>query len=61
MRIIGILLIFIGVFACLASTVGFGDIGLAFLFIGIVSVLSGIGFILTPKRNKHHSSTKIDE
>ena len=50
MRIIGILLILIGIFSCFASTIGFGDIGLAFLFIGIVSILSGIGFVLTPKK-----------
>ena len=52
MRIIGILLILIGIVALISSTIGFGDIGLAFLFIGLVSVLSGIGFMLVPKRNK---------
>ena len=53
MRFIGILLILIGLFAMAASTVGFGDIGLAFLFIGLVSLLSGIGFMLVPKKKKY--------
>lgn len=52
MKIIGILLILVGVVAIFSSTIGFGDIGLAFLFIGIVSILSGIGFMLVPKRRK---------
>lgn len=61
MRIIGVLLILIGIFACFASTIGFGDIGLAFLLIGMVSILSGIGFFLTPKRKKRCNSTRIEE
>lgn len=52
MRIIGVLLILVGIIAMVASTVGFGDIGLAFLFIGLVSILSGIGFMLIPKKKK---------
>lgn len=52
MRIIGILLILVGIVALISSTIGFGDIGLAFLFIGLVSILSGIGFMLVPKRKK---------
>lgn len=50
MRIIGILLILVGIVALISSTIGFGDIGLAFLFIGLVSILSGIGFMLVPNK-----------
>lgn len=51
-RIIGIILILFGIVGLVCSTVGFGDIGLAFAFIGIESILTGIGFCLVPKRRK---------
>lgn len=52
MKAIGILLILVGIVSLISSTVGFGDIGLAFAFIGAVAVLSGIGFMLVPSRKR---------
>lgn len=52
MKAIGILLILVGIVSLISSTVGFGDIGLAFAFIGAVAVLSGIGFMLVPGRKR---------
>lgn len=52
MRIIGILLIAIGVLCLVASTIGFGDIGLSFAATGIVAILSGFGFLKANKAAK---------
>ena len=51
MMFIGIMLIIVGILALVASTIGFGDIGLSFAAIG-VAILCGIGFLKINKRLK---------
>ena len=46
MVFIGILLLLDGVVGIAASTMAFGDIGLACLFAGIAALLSGIGLLI---------------
>lgn len=50
--IIGILLILVGAFGIFASTLAFGDIGIACLIGGLTALLSGIGFIRVSSRIK---------
>ena len=59
MKFIGIALIVVGVLALVASTIGFGDIGLSFGVTGVVAILCGIGFLKVNKRveGKAHSLT----
>lgn len=52
MMFIGIMLIIVGILALIASTIGFGDIGLSFAAIGVVAILCGIGFLKINKRLK---------
>lgn len=52
MKLIGILLILVSIMCFAASTIGFGDIGLAFAAISLVSLLSGIGFLKMNKKLK---------
>lgn len=52
MKVIGILLILVGLLALVASTIGFGDIGLSFGASGVVAILSGIGFLKANKLMK---------
>ena len=52
MKIIGILLILAGVAGFVFSTMAFGDIGLSFGFRGVVSLLTGIGFLSAAKKMK---------
>lgn len=42
MKFIGILLIIVGVLALVASTIGFGDIGLSFGATGVVAILAAL-------------------
>ena len=51
MKVIGILLILVGIAGLFISNVAFGDIGLSFAYSGVVSILSGIGFLAAGKRN----------
>jgi len=46
MRTIGILLIIVGGFGLVGSTIAFGDIGLAMGIAGVIGVLAGIGFLI---------------
>ncbi len=50
MKIIGFLLILIGVLGSLISFAMFGDIAIASFIASITAFLSGIGFILVNKR-----------
>ena len=52
MKIIGILLILVGIAGFVFSTMAFGDIGLSFGFSGVVSLLTGIGFLSAAKKMK---------
>ncbi len=49
MKIIGILLILVGLLGILMGCMMFGDIGLACLVGAITALLSGIGFLLVPR------------
>lgn len=49
MRIIGILLILLGVAGIGMGMMMFGDIGIACIVAGISALLSGIGFFVTRK------------
>lgn len=50
MKVIGILLIVIGIIGVLMGLMMFGDIGIACLVAAIIGILSGIGFLVTSKR-----------
>lgn len=52
MKIIGILLILIGLIGILMSTIMFGDIGIACFIGAITALLSGFGFISLSKQLK---------
>ena len=51
MKVIGILLILVGIVGFVLSGVAFGDIGLSFAYGGVISILCGIGFVAAGKRN----------
>lgn len=50
MKLIAVLLMVVGFVSLVMSTVAFGDIGVAILISGIVSLLSGIGFFLASRK-----------
>ena len=50
MKVIGVLLIIVGIVGFVLSTMAFGDIGLSFAYSGGVALLSGIGFLTASKR-----------
>ncbi|MBO9599487.1 MAG: hypothetical protein J7559_16895 [Cohnella sp.] len=52
MKIIGILLIVVGVIGIIMGVNMFGDIGIAAMIGAITGVLSGIGFLLVSKKTK---------
>ena len=52
MKFIGILLIMIGILGGVMGTMMFGDIGVATFITSTVGLLSGIGFLLVPKKTK---------
>ena len=49
-KIIGLLLIIVGVIGLISSTVAFGDIGISLALAGIIGILSGIGFWSVPSK-----------
>lgn len=53
MKIIGVLLIVVGVLGILMGSMMFGDIGIACLVGAIAALLSGIGFIKIDKKLKN--------
>lgn len=52
MKVIGILLIILGVLGILMGMMMFGDIGIACIVGAISALLSGIGFIIANKKIK---------
>ena len=52
MKIIGILLILVGIAGFVFSTMAFGDIGMSFGYGGVVALLTGIGFLTASKKMK---------
>ncbi len=46
MRVMGVLLILVGVFGIVSATMAIGDIGIACGIGGAAALLSGIGFII---------------
>ncbi len=50
MKVIGILLIVLGVIGILMGLMMFGDIGIACIVGALAALLSGIGFMITNKR-----------
>lgn len=52
MKIVGILLIIVGVLGILMGLMMFGDIGIACLVGAITALLSGIGFLSVNKKLK---------
>lgn len=51
MKIIGIIEIVLGVIGIMMGLMMFGDIGIACLVGALAALLSGIGFIITSKKN----------
>ena len=52
MRIIGVLLLLVGLAGVGAGSIMFGDIGVAAMIAGAVGLLSGIGFLIVPEPPK---------
>lgn len=50
MKVIGIILIVLGVFGIVMGLMMFGDIGLACIVGALSALLSGIGFLITSRR-----------
>ncbi len=50
MKVIGILLIILGVIGIILGMMMFGDIGIACLVGALAALLSGIGFMITAKK-----------
>lgn len=49
MKVIGILLIILGIIGILMGMMMFGDIGIACIVGALAALLSGIGFLITAK------------
>lgn len=52
MRVIGILLVILGIVGFLMGMMMFGDIGIACIVGGLSALLSGIGFLITAGKLK---------
>lgn len=52
MRVIGILLVIVGVLGIFMGMMMFGDIGIACIVGAVSALLSGIGFIIASKKLK---------
>jgi len=55
MKVIGILLIVLGVIGILMGLMMFGDIGIACIVGALAALLSGIGFMITNKRMSNYN------
>lgn len=55
MRVIGIILIILGIIGFLMGTIMFGDIGIACMVGALSALLSGIGFLVAAKKIKELS------
>ncbi len=53
MKVIGILLIIVGILGIVMGLMMFGDIGIACIVGAISALLSGIGFLLVSKKLKN--------
>ena len=53
MKLIGILLILLGIIGLLMGAVMFGDIGIACIVGALAALLSGLGFLSTAKKLKN--------
>lgn len=53
MRIIGILLIIVGIVGILMGSIMFGDIGIACIVGALAALLSGVGFMIAAKKIKN--------
>lgn len=47
MAFIGIVLVLGGIIGIVLGTQGYGDIGLSFMYAGLMSIIAGIGFLVT--------------
>ena len=52
MAFIGILMILCGIGGLVLGSQGYGDIGLAFMYAAVVSILTGIGFLVANAKIK---------
>jgi len=52
LKVIGIILIIVGVLGFAMGSMMIGDIGLSAMIAAVTALLSGIGFLLTPKKVK---------
>jgi len=55
MKIIGIILVAVGVVGVILGSMMFGDIGVAAFIGAVTAILSGVGFILCAKALKNKS------
>ncbi len=53
MKVVGILLIILGIIGLIMGAVMFGDIGIACIVGALAALLSGIGFMVTDSRLKN--------
>ena len=52
MAFIGIVLVLGGILGIILGTHGYGDIGLSFMYAGIMSIIAGIGLLVTNSKIK---------
>lgn len=52
MVFIGIILILGGIFGIVLGMQGYGDIGLSFMYAAVMSIIAGIGFLVTNSKIK---------